>query len=102
MANEKPLFVQCPDCEAVFNVLFNGEEVVRCPNCSHYLYMSIEMQKLAQPEFESSHTGVPVAEAASYGQGHLAPLGPHAVVEGLPEERNRNLEDWNTSKIHKG
>jgi len=49
MENEKPIFVQCPDCYCQFNVVFNGEEVVRCPgrDCLQYLFMSIQTQKKA-------------------------------------------------------
>jgi len=50
MHNDQTIFVQCPDCSDTFRVLFNGEEIVRCPNreCASYLYMSIEAQKEAQ------------------------------------------------------
>ncbi len=51
--NEQALLVECPDCSDQFRVLFNGEEIVRCPNrdCTVYLYLSIQDQKEAQLRF---------------------------------------------------
>lgn len=83
MANEKPIFVQCPDCSDTFRVVFNGEEIVRCPNedCSVYLYMSIETQEFAKEEADYM-----AREGTSFGvspkDAHTGfPAGPHAIAE---------------------
>ena len=51
--NDQALLVECPDCATQFRVLFNGEEIVRCPNrdCTVFLYLSIQDQKEAQNRF---------------------------------------------------
>lgn len=100
MGNEKPLFVQCPDCYCQFNVIFNGEEVVRCPNkeCLNYLFMSERTQKKAQ-EGLYSEGPPPVVdldedEAEELASGALSnvPLG-QAVG-------NEDMKEWNL--INKG
>jgi len=80
MANEKPIFVQCPDCSDSFRVVFNGEEIVRCPNedCSVYLYMSIETQEFAKENAICEGTSFGVASEAAYTG---VPAGPHAIAE---------------------
>ena len=93
MPNEKPIFVQCPDCSDTFRVVFNGEEIVRCPNndCNSYLYMSNETQKFAQEEAdymsrEGTSFEVPATDAHTG-----VPAGPHAIAEstGLPHDHTR-------------
>lgn len=87
--HEKPIFVQCPDCSDTFRVMFNGEEIVRCPNndCNVYLYMSIKTQKEAQENAICEGTSFGVAsEDAHTG----VPAGPHAIAESTGQHPDPN------------